>query len=203
METKKCPICGKPFSRTQRYRNGQRSGYNTWTATCSRTCGRVLMYGDRVERFWSHVNQSGGLDGCWPWMLVTDQNGYGRVRWDRKTLNAHRVAWALDHDLGRMPKLDVMHLCDNPPCCNPAHLREATESENMQDCFDKGRGLIPRFQGETHPQAVLSEHDVQVIRQRLRQGETQTAIAREYQVRQTTISRIKLRRTWSHLPDES
>lgn len=35
--------------------------------------------------------------------------------------------------------LCVMHLCNNPPCCNPAHLELGTYAENMQYCVASGR----------------------------------------------------------------
>ena len=34
-----------------------------------------------------------------------------------------------------------MHLCDNPPCCNPAHLRVGTHGDNMQWMHNQGRAV--------------------------------------------------------------
>jgi len=33
----------------------------------------------------------------------------------------------------------VAHLCDNPGCCNPAHLRWTTQAMNVADALAKGR----------------------------------------------------------------
>lgn len=59
------------------------------------------------------------------------------------TTTAHRMAYILTH--GPVPvEHDVCHHCDNPPCCNPAHLFDGSRSENMQDCVAKGRRNIER-----------------------------------------------------------
>ena len=52
--------------------------------------------------------------------------------------HAHRVAY--EHKHGPIPKgMVVMHLCDNPACCNPDHLTLGTNKENMYDSVLKGR----------------------------------------------------------------
>lgn len=56
----------------------------------------------------------------------------------RKLIAAHRVAYLFAN--GVLPaELDIMHTCDNPPCCNPKHLKAATTLENMRDSKAKGR----------------------------------------------------------------
>lgn len=57
--------------------------------------------------------------------------GYGRVSFNRKSVVAHRVTY--EHFVGVVPYgLELDHLCDNPPCCNPDHLEEVTHQENIQ-----------------------------------------------------------------------
>ena len=71
-------------------------------------------------------------------------NGLGRA--------VHRMAWEVAH--GPIPDgLIVMHTCDNPPCCNPEHLKLGTHGDNNRDRIEKGRGPGARARDlELNPQ---------------------------------------------------
>lgn len=86
-----------------------------------------------------------------------------------------------------------MHTCDNPPCCNPAHLRCGTQKENIEDKYTKGRE-DPRSGGRNH-MAKLTGQQVAEIRSRVA-CERGVDLAREYGVSKATISEIKNRRHW-------
>lgn len=88
-----------------------------------------------AEWFWRSVDQSAGPDACWPWTGYRMASGYGRNR------HGYTHRYALQLALGR-PLADGMeacHRCDNPPCCNPAHLFEGSRLANEQDKTAKGR----------------------------------------------------------------
>lgn len=71
-------------------------------------------------------------DGCWEWLGVKDANGYGVF--SSKTLPrlAHRAVWtALKGEI--TIGLFICHKCNNPSCCNPAHLYVGTHQDNMND----------------------------------------------------------------------
>ena len=84
-------------------------------------------------------------------------------------LGAHRVAWMLAY--GPIPDgLSVLHHCDNPICCNPAHLWLGTQADNIRDRDSKGRQAtgvsrrtIKSF-GEKNGQAKLTRDNVRAIR---------------------------------------
>jgi len=96
-----------------------------------------------AERFAEKVDRSAGLDACWPWTGSTDSSGYGTFRLGaregRRTVGAHRLALELDIGVTVPPGAIVQHSCDNPPCCNPAHLSIGTHRTNAQDKVAKGR----------------------------------------------------------------
>jgi hypothetical protein len=91
--------------------------------------------------FWDRVNKQGPvpahqpeLGRCWVWTGNTDNKGYGRLHHDL----AHRRAWRETN--GPIPDgLWILHRCDNPPCCNPAHLYPGTHAQNMRDMSERGR----------------------------------------------------------------
>src|SRR5690242_13962235 len=94
------------------------------------------------ENFWKDVDKSGGPNACWPWLKCKERHGYGHAYWDRQHHRAHRLAFELA--TGIKPVNCVLHKCDNPPCCNPAHLFEGTQKDNALDKQRKGRGNQPR-----------------------------------------------------------
>lgn len=102
-----------------------------------------------AARFWVKVNKDGPipehcpeLGPCWIWTRATDKKGYGKFgigpKGGNRSFFAHRVAFAL---AGTIPPDDLMacHQCDNPPCCNPAHLFLGTAADNLGDMAAKGR----------------------------------------------------------------
>lgn len=68
-------------------------------------------------------------NGCWPWVGSANDGGYGQIRLGRIRLFAHRVAVVLDRGFLRDGEV-VDHLCNNPWCVNPRHLRVTTQREN-------------------------------------------------------------------------
>lgn len=90
-------------------------------------------------RLWRHLSPD-AVTGCWLWTGATFK-GYGLIRSGGQgcpTHLAHRVSWRVH--CGPIPEgLYVCHHCDNPPCCNPAHLFLGTQADNMRDCVSKGR----------------------------------------------------------------
>ena len=164
----------------------------------------------QASRFWAKVDHL-GADECWEWKAARNKNGYGEVRWGGASARSHRVAYELAN--GPIPAgLAVCHACDNPPCCNPAHLFLGTSQENTADRVAKGRSarvagdangshLHPEalWRGSRNHQSKLTEPAVVDIRQRLAAGESHRSIARSYGVVRETISAIARGQRWRHV----
>jgi len=148
----------------------------------------------RIEnRFWEKVDHdSKSDDECWQWTASTDRDGYGRFKIDENNCKAHRVALALDD--GEIKRLDefgiVRHSCDNPACCNPAHLREGTQKDNMRDMSERGRAS----------NQTLDAEDAREIKQRYRDEDiTQYELADEFNVKQGSIAAIINEHSFKHV----
>jgi hypothetical protein len=81
------------------------------------------------ERFWQKVKKTGA---CWEWVAYRDRAGYGRFMVGGVPKLAHRVSYALA--FGSVPEgSEIDHVCHNPACVNPDHLRPASRSHNAQN----------------------------------------------------------------------
>jgi hypothetical protein len=181
-----CPVCATPF---EIYPSGVGVRVH-----CSRECqgaARAMT----ADRFWQNVAKR-GPDECWEWQGKRDKNGYGSLSWDHRSVRAHRVAMSLtDGDWDN--RLLVCHTCDNPPCCNPAHLWRGTNHDNMLDKKGKNRSGHGGAKGEKAGSAKLTAEQVRQIRCSPLSG---NQLSRQYGVARNYIFAIKKRLTWKHIP---
>jgi hypothetical protein len=198
-----CPVCKRPFPVHPYKINIGR------TLTCSRSCSARFMwategyyekkFGSVEERFWRNVDKSGGEDTCWPWTayrLGVRHDGYGNISVRGSIIKAHRLAFMLTY--GPIGNLNVLHKCDNPPCCNPTHLNLGTRAENNHDRDAKGRGA--RLIGESNGFSKLTESDVRKIKSRYSTGfSSYNVLAREFGVSKHQIAHIVKGRQWKHV----
>ena len=125
--------------------------------------------------------------GCWGWTGRRAAFGYGLLTLYEREYRAHRVSWALEN--GEIPRgIFICHRCDNPPCCNPAHLYAGTPAENMRDKVERGRCNAVR--GENNNLAKLTDAQVAEIRALYATRVSQYVIAERYGVTQSCVSRI-------------
>ena len=148
-----------------------------------------------VIPFWDRVDRSGGPTACWPWIRGRYRAGYGaysrRVDGRIVHIKAHRQAYAEAY--GPIPSgLFVCHRCDNPPCCNPAHLFAGTPADNRRDCMLKGRVARPR--GELHGNLKLSWEKVREIRS---SSEPAPVFAAKFGVTVGMVCRIRRGLAWA------
>lgn len=142
----------------------------------------------RADRFLRHIQRHG--DGCWPWIGAHNTAGYGLFHWSqhpRQCIGAHRAAYLLfsgDIPPGQL----VLHRCDNPPCCNPAHLFLGDQLANVQDAVAKGRMVFGQSPGRPRGAGRVSAEEVRAIRE---DGRHYVVIAHHYGLSPSYVHRIK------------
>lgn len=146
------------------------------------------------DYFWRKV-QIRGANECWPhskpsaggYALVWSANGHVE--------GAHRRAFHLAN--GYLPDLLIMHTCDNPPCCNPAHLVAGSEQDNSDDMVSKRR----HGRGEHSENARLTAEQVNSIRGWVAENGRPYGyagkLAREYGIDRSNLWKILTRKTWA------
>lgn len=140
-------------------------------------------------RFWRRVSV-GNPDQCWPWQGGRNRQGYGKVTLTidtmrYRTVSAHRVAYELRRE-PIPPGFLVCHHCDNPPCCNPAHLFIGRHIDNSRDMYRKDRyGKVTRAQ-------------VLAIRRDYRPG-LAVQLAQKYNMTTVNLRMIAKGQVWNHI----
>ena len=197
-----CRHCGKnfnvkPCSPNKRY--------------CSYACHLAYRRSPEsiAERFWAKADKNGPvpphrpeLGQCWMWTGHREKRGtgYGHFSPARRSggghsIRAHRFSYELTY--GEIDdSMCVLHRCDNPPCCNPAHLFLGTHADNASDKVSKGRAC----RGETHGRRRLSAETVLEIRALYAAGGIcHREISERFTVSQGQVSNILSRKSWAHL----
>lgn len=80
---------------------------------------------------------------CHLWTMSVTTSGYGKIKYNKKTVGAHILAWWLA--TGAWPTEELDHLCHtldpeciggidcmHRRCINPAHLEEVSKVENIR-----------------------------------------------------------------------
>jgi hypothetical protein len=139
------------------------------------------------QRFSRKVDVRGPGE-CWPWTGTTDSFGHGQffASPERGTMPAH--AYALERATGSScpSGKEACHHCDNPPCCNPAHIYFGTREQNVADMWRRGRGK----HGEESPNSRLTTADVIAMRTRFAAGEQLKPLAEDFGIDTGYVSRI-------------
>jgi DNA-binding CsgD family transcriptional regulator len=146
------------------------------------------------QRFWDKVDKTSSENGCWLWMAGCNK-GYGTFRFNGKSYMAHRLTLAQHLDRPLLQGMFSTHQCPGGPnrkCCNPEHLKEASNFDNTQDMIRDGNSA----RGKKNPKCKLTETQVLEIRA---SDKTNVELAQIYNVTRTTVSQIKTGKIWSWL----
>jgi hypothetical protein len=143
---------------------------------------------------WFYSNVTITDSGCWEWNGCRGIQGYGVVRRGGKNIRANRLS--LEFKLQRKIEdgLLACHLCNNPPCCNPDHLKEGTLQDNMDDKVRADR----QPKGEINGNSKLTELQVIEIKS-LKCIESSSKVADRVGVKKACILKIWRNEKWAHV----
>lgn len=175
-------------------------------------CGGPLKWQETKGRKWL------SCDSCFACFLPKKgrlKQVISGLQWKAKVAKGHRKGE--NHPKAKLSEKDVLTIrrrFDNGewaaditadyPVSKSAILKIGN-GRTWKHLWDR-EGLIkirPKPQrGENHPQVKLKEKDVRAIRERIKNGERQADLAREFGVKFSTVSAIRFERTWKGIgPD--
>ena len=141
-------------------------------------------YATLVDRLNADMDKDGD---CWLWTGFATR-GYGMFSFHGRQHYAHRAAY--ECFVGPIPEGSyVMHKCDTPGCCNPAHLTLGTSRDNALDMARKRRAAN---------QFNLSDDDVLLIRS---SREPARVVAGRLGISMNVVHKIRSGRSWLHVAD--
>lgn len=133
--------------------------------------------------------------GCWEWQQ-SKFAGYGRLVKNKKSWPAH--AYSYTAFVGPISEgLQINHKCHNRACCNPEHLYEGTQKENLHDMQMARRGNYLR--GEINGNSKITEEIALKIYQASGIAKT---IAAQYGVSISLVYAIKHKKIWEQIHEQ-
>lgn len=101
----------------------------------------------QLNNFWAKVNKT---ETCWLWTANKDDFGYGRVNVTANkkpfVYRAHRLAYEIT--VGNIREDRILdHICHNPACVRPDHLRQVTRKQNVENLSGACRNSKSGFRG--------------------------------------------------------
>jgi hypothetical protein len=177
-----------------------------------------------ADRFWPKVNQT---PTCWLWTARLNKGGYGTFGPGGREHNrlATHIAWKLATGTYPPSGMLVCHSCDVRACIRNdepgiyiirgiarprfGHLWLGTHADNAADMIEKGRQPSPTERstvmlehapkGERNGRSKLNRSTIAEIAAKHAAGVSQVALAGEYHLAQSTISRLVNGKRWGHL----
>jgi hypothetical protein len=134
----------------------------------------------------------GNHSECWPIFKNISAGGYGKLRHDGLRTFAHRLMFCFYY-----PGVDapvVRHMCHNPGCINPAHLRAGTQKDNAEDRVNAKRG--GDLKGENNGRSKLTARHVDEIRN---SPEMSSRLAEKFNITRQMVYRIRTIKAWNHI----
>ena len=125
-----------------------------------------------IKRFWSKVDKK-GQDECWEWLGGLSHKRHATFTVNDTIFLSHRICYFIANSKDPAEKL-VCHSCDNPPCCNPAHLWLGTHQDNVNDMMAKGRASLGAGVKPEHRERG-DRHWTKRMPERLARGDSQGA----------------------------
>lgn len=105
----------------------------------------------KQHQFRLGINLFGNEKQCLPGTGYVDEFGYCHIQFrhnkEKYIIGGHRASYMLFHDIQLLPTDIIMHLCDNPICINPNHLKKGSHNDNVQDRVNKGRSATGKNNG--------------------------------------------------------
>jgi hypothetical protein len=170
---------------------------------------RLLPASKLVEKFVARMIIPDDVNQCWEWQGCKDKDGYGVSTHEAKKIPAHRRMFLFAN--GHLVKnLIICHSCDNPSCCNPAHLWAGTTQDNIRDKVAKGRQPRgdkngartkpeSRRRGDSHHCTKLKDCDVPIVFKLREQGLSMSKIGKLVGLSSATVYKIFRKENRKHL----
>jgi len=151
-------------------------------------------------------------NGC---MIIANGgiSSYTTSKLDGVNMVNHRIVFIVKNNNGNhIPSHDkdgeplvIRHICNEPSCVNPLHLKIGTQSEN---CYEDKISAGTLLQGEKNPNATITEQLAKKIKlSKKDKGDPEYLTGREraklFGVSVDIVSRIDTKKSWSHIPDRN